>query len=314
MYKHLFGPVPSRRLGISLGVDLVPHKVCSLDCVYCECFHTTKITLERLEYVLYEKVTRELEHFFANNPDPDFITFSGSGEPTLNIRIGDVIRFIKHIKPGISLAVLTNGTLLGLKRVRNELMMADVVLPSLDAATDATFKKINRPYKDLDISDYINGIVAFRREFKGQIWLEVLIIPGYNDSEHELVSLKNAIELIHPDRIQLNTLDRPGTLSDIRAATNAELKYIADFWKLSNVEIVAASSVRKNIKSYRKDTESAIMETVSRRPCTVEDLSIILGMHQSEVNKYLDVLEAEKKIISLRQDRGVFYKSVGVKE
>jgi len=270
--------------------------------------------LERLEYVLYEKVTRELEHFFANNPDPDFITFSGSGEPTLNIRIGDVIRFIKHIKPGISLAVLTNGTLLGLKRVRNELMMADVVLPSLDAATDATFKKINRPYKDLDISDYINGIVAFRREFKGQIWLEVLIIPGYNDSEHELVSLKNAIELIHPDRIQLNTLDRPGTLSDIRAATNAELKYIADFWKLSNVEIVAASSVRKNIKSYRKDTESAIMETVSRRPCTVEDLSIILGMHQSEVNKYLDVLEAEKKIISLRQDRGVFYKSVGVKE
>ena len=131
MYKYLFGPVPSRRLGMSLGVDLVPKKVCSLNCVYCEVGHTTKLTTERKEYILYDKVTSELEHYFANNPDPDYITFSGSGEPTLNSRIGDVLQFIKQQKPDIPVAVLTNGTLLYDKKVRDELMDANVVLPSL---------------------------------------------------------------------------------------------------------------------------------------------------------------------------------------
>ena len=143
MYKYLFGPVPSRRLGMSLGVDLVPKKVCSLDCVYCEVGHTTKLTTERKEYIPYDKVTSELEHYFANNPNPDYITFSGAGEPTLNSRIGDVLQFIKQIKPDIPLAVLTNGTLLSDKNVRDELMDANVVLPSLDAARNYISK--NKP-------------------------------------------------------------------------------------------------------------------------------------------------------------------------
>lgn len=293
---------------MSLGVDMVPRKVCSLDCVYCECFDTTKLTVDRMEYVLYEKVTWELEHFFANHPDPDFITFSGSGEPTLNERIGQVIDFIKVRKPEISLAVLTNGTLLSKKSVRQELLKADVVLPSLDAATEETFRKINRPHPDLNIGDYINGIIAFRKEYRGDIWLEVMIIPGYNDSEKELGLLRESIKKIAPDRVQLNTLDRPGTVGDIRSATRSELEYIADFMKLPNLEIIAASPVRKNLQAYRQDTESAILETILRRPCTVEDLSMILGLHPNEVNKYLDVLESEKRVYSLRQDRGVFYR------
>ncbi len=145
MYKYIFGPVPSRRLGMSLGVDLVPHKVCSLDCVYCECGKTTKLTTDRMEYILYDKVTDELKHFIENNPAPDYITFSGSGEPTLNSRIGDVLEFIKKIKPDIPVAVLTNGTLFNDKQVRSEIMDADVVLPSLDAASQEVFEKINRP-------------------------------------------------------------------------------------------------------------------------------------------------------------------------
>jgi len=124
MYKYLFGPVPSRRLGISLGVDLVPKKVCTLDCVYCEVGHTTKLTTERREYILYDKVTTELRDYFSNNPDPDYITFSGSGEPTLNSRIGDVLQFIKKNKPTIPVAVLTNGTMLYDKKVRDELLDA----------------------------------------------------------------------------------------------------------------------------------------------------------------------------------------------
>ncbi len=308
MYKYIFGPVPSRRLGMSLGVDLVPHKVCSLDCVYCECGKTTKLTTDRMEYILYDKVTDELKHFIENNPAPDYITFSGSGEPTLNSRIGDVLEFIKKINPDIPVAVLTNGTLFNDKQVRSEIMDADVVLPSLDAASQDVFEKINSPDQKLKIDEYIDGIVTFRNEYKGKIWLEVLIIPGYNDSESELTLLKNAFIRIKPDSIQVNTLDRPGTVENLRSATRAELKCVVDFWDMDIVEIISAAPDRKNIKSYREDIETAILETIFRRPCTVDDLVKILGRHINEVNKYLDVLEAEDKIKHTRQERGVFYK------
>jgi len=307
MYKYLFGPVPSRRLGMSLGVDLVPKKVCSLNCVYCEVGHTTKLTTERKEYILYDKVTNELEHYFANNPNPDYITFSGSGEPTLNSRIGDVLQFIKQKKPDIPVAVLTNGTLLYDKKVRNELMDANVVLPSLDAATEITFQKVNRPAPQLTVKKYIQGLIDFRNEFSGQIWLEVFIVPGYNDNRDDLIALKKAFKVINPDYIQLNTLDRPGTVADIYAASHEDLKKIVDYWKLDNVEIIAAAAERKNIQSYRKDAETAILGTITRRPCTVDDLVKILGLHINEINKYLDVLEAEGKIEPVRQERGIFY-------
>jgi len=307
MYKFLFGPVPSRRLGMSLGVDLVPHKVCSLNCIYCECGSTTKLTKERLEYVPYDKVISELKNFMSNNPAPDYITFSGSGEPTLNSRIGEVVDFIKQNYPDISLALLTNGTLLNDKEVRKEILKTDLVLPSLDAASDIAFQKINRPFNSLRVEDYINGLVQFRNEYSGKIWLEVLIIPDYNDGKENLIKLKEAFLKINPDSIQLNTLDRPGIIDGLRAMSRQELQKIVDFWNLDNVEIIAAAPERKDIKSYRSDTESAILETIFRRPCTLDDLKKILGLHINEINKYLDVLEADKKIESVRQERGLFY-------
>lgn len=309
MYKYLFGPVPSRRLGMSLGVDLVPHKVCSLNCIYCECGRTTNLTTKRKEYVPFDEVIKELEHFMNNNPAPDYITFSGSGEPTLNSRIGDVLQYIKSNYADILVAVLTNGTLFSDKQVRSELLSADVVLPSLDTASDSTFYKINKPIHSININDYIKGLEKFRKEFKGKIWLEVLIIPGYNDSEPDLKLLKKAFEKIMPDSIQLNSLDRPGVIPDIRTAGKDELQYIVDYWKLDNVEIIAAAPKRKDIKSYRKDIETAILETIFRRPCTLEDLAKILGLHKNEINKYLDTIEADNKIEAVRQERGVFYQS-----
>ncbi len=308
MYKYLFGPVPSRRLGMSLGVDLVPKKVCSLDCVYCEVGHTTKLTTGRMEYIPYDKVIAELTDYFHNNPNPDYITFSGSGEPTLNSKIGDVLRFVKHEKPEIPVAVLTNGTLLYDKKVRSELVNADVVLPSLDAVTEHTFQKINRPANELKVNEYIKGLVEFRKEYTGQIWLEVFILPGYNDNVDDLKAMKKAFEQIKPDEIQLNTLDRPGTVKGLSPANKDGLQKIVDFWKLPNVVIIAAAPERKKIKSYRKDAETTILETILRRPCTVDDLVKILGLHINEINKYLDVLESEGKIESTWQDRGVFYK------
>ncbi len=310
MYKYLFGPVPSRRLGMSLGIDLVPHKVCTLNCVYCECGRTTNLTTERKEYVPVDEIFIELNRFLKENPAPDYITFSGSGEPTLNSGIGEILSFIKTNYPNIPVAVLTNGTLLSDKQVRKELLKADLVLPSLDAATERTFRKINIPEKTLNIESYIQGIIDFRNEYSGKINLEIFIIPGYNDNREELDSLKDAIVKIKPEVVQLNTLDRPGTVRNIRAASNIELQKIVDYWNLDNVAVIASAPSRKKIKSYREDTESAILETIARRPCTLIDLSQILGKHINEVNKYLDVLESEKKITTIEQDRGLFYKIV----
>jgi wyosine [tRNA(Phe)-imidazoG37] synthetase (radical SAM superfamily) len=311
MYKYLFGPVPSRRLGISLGVDLVPAKVCSLDCVYCEVGKTTKLTTRRMEYILFSRVAEELEHYFANNPDPDFITFSGSGEPTLNSRLGDVLRFIREKRPNLPVAVLTNGTLLCDEKVRRELAAADIVLPSLDAATDETFRKINRPDPGIEIDKYINGLVQFRKEYTGKIWLEVFILPGYNDHPEELQAMKRAIERIKPDSVQINTLDRPGTVDSLVPATRAEMERVKEYWNMNNAEIIASTVKRKDMQSYRTDAEDTIIGTISRRPCTADDISVILGIHRAEVNKYLDVLEGEGRIKSVRQERGVFYHPAG---
>lgn len=307
MYKHLFGPVPSRRLGMSLGVDLVPHKVCSLNCIYCECGATTVLTNERKEYVSFNEIVTELDDFFANNDNPDYITFSGAGEPTLNIHIGNVIDHIKTNHPNIPIAVLTNGSLLNNSIVRKELIQADLILPSLDAATESAFKKIDRPSNRLKIEDYIQGLIDFRKEFKGSIWLEVMILPGYNDDLENLTKLKEAIIKIKPEKVQLNTLDRPGVIDNIRSASRIELQNIIDLWNIPNTEIIASSLNRKNNTSFRKDTENAILETISRRPCTLDDLEKMLGLHVNEINKYLDVLDSESKIETYRQDRGIFY-------
>ncbi|MEN8157246.1 MAG: radical SAM protein [Bacteroidota bacterium] len=307
MYNHLFGPVPSRRLGMSLGVDLIPHKICSLNCVYCECGATTKLTLDRAEYVQTEDVKRELAHFFENNPDPDYITFSGNGEPTLHIHLGEVLGFIKALKPEVPVAVLTNGTLMSDPGVRMELMKADVVLPSLDAASETALRKINHPTKQFHIENYVGGLIEFRKEFEGEIWLEVFILPGYNDDPENIGALKGAIQAIGPDRVQLNTLDRPGIIDGLRAATLEELEQIEKVWGFENMEIVASVKERHDNRAFRTDTEAAIMETISRRPCTLEDLEKILGLNLNEINKYLGTLEEAGQIETNRQERGLFY-------
>jgi len=307
MYKHLFGPVPSRRLGMSLGIDLIPKKVCSLNCVYCEVGKTTKLTLDRMEYVKYDQVIAELQQFMSSNPKIDYFTFSGSGEPTLNSRIGDVLRFIKKEYPAVKTAILTNGSLLFDKNLRKELLPADVILPSLDAASQAVFKKIDRPNPALNVETYIQGLIDLRKEYKGEIWLEVLFLKGYNDTKEELDLLKQAILKIQPHSIQLNTLDRPGTVDGLIPLSKNELKAIVDDWQLPNVEIIASPPERSHIESYNGDIETAILETIARRPCTLDDLHNFLGIHVNEINKYLGGLEASGKIKTVHVERGVFY-------
>ncbi len=310
MYNHLFGPVPSRRLGISLGIDLVPYKTCSLNCVYCECGRTTNLTTMRKEWVPTQKIVDELKHYLSHNQHPEFITFSGSGEPTLHVGIGEILNFLKKQKGSFRTAVLTNGTLLFDEQVRQQILNADLIIPSLDAARLKTFKKINRPHPSLNLDTIIEGQVQFRAMYRGVIYLEVFIIPGFNDNKDDLNALKQTILKVKPDRVQLNTLDRPGTIPNIRAATPAELKQILKFWQIPNAEIIAKTHSRKKIAVYRNDIEFAILGTIARRPCTLEDLSEILNLHINEINKYLDVLEEKGKIKSVLQERGFFYKLV----
>ena len=170
-YKHLFGPVPSRRLGVSLGIDLVPHKTCTLDCVYCECGKTTNRTFERREYAPLDEILEELKNYMNENSEIDYITFSGSGEPTLHSGIGEIINFLKHNYPQYKVAVLTNGTLFYGKKLRDEVKSADLIIPSLDAASCEIFNKINRPYEKLNLDKIINGLIALRKEFSGEIYV-----------------------------------------------------------------------------------------------------------------------------------------------
>lgn len=307
MYKYLFGPVPSRRLGMSLGVDLVPKKVCTLNCVYCEVGETTKLTIDRMEYVKYDKIVTELQQFMSNKPNIDYITFSGSGEPTLNSRIGEVLTYIKKNYPTVKTAILTCGALLSNSDLRAELLEADVILPSLDAASQSVFERINRPNPNLTIASYIKGLIEMRKEYKGKIWLEVFLLKGYNDSHQELQLLKKAILEINPDIVQLNTLDRPGTIEGLVALSKGELQKVKDNWALPNVEIIASAAQRTDIDSYNSDIEGTILATIARRPCTLGDLHQILGIHVNEINKYLGTLELSDKIKTSTLDRGVFY-------
>ena len=305
-YRHLFGPVLSRRLGISLGVDLVTHKICSLNCVYCECQNTTLLTKERKEYVSCDTVCRELDHYWAHNEDPDYVTFSGSGEPTLNLALGQVIAHIKKNKPKMKVAVLTNATLMSDPGVCADLAMADIVVPSLDAVSPKVFHRINQPCAGIQPEKIVDGIAGFATNFAGEIWLEIFILPGVNDTREELQLLKAAIKKIRPHRVQLNTLDRPGTVDTLTPASPDELERVIQILDEKNVEIIARAGTRTQDKKAANPA-SAVLETIHRRPCTKEDLSAVLGLPAEEIDLLLADLSAAGRITARKQARGVFF-------
>lgn len=307
-YQHLFGPVPSRRLGVSLGIDLVPHKTCSYNCIYCECGKTTNLTTERTEYYPTDAIIREIDDYLSTHPHLDFITFSGSGEPTLHSGMGKIARHIRENFPEYRMALLTNGSLLMDPAVRAEAADVHVVVPSMDAVSETVFKKIDRPCKTITAQDVLSGLVTFRNEFKGEIWLEIFIVPGLNDTDEELSLLRDAITEMRPDRVQLNALDRPGIYDWITTPTKEEMEHIADVLGFSGIDIVEGLPSRSDISSFSQDVRESILGTIRRRPCTIDDLSRILGLHPNEVRKYIDPLLAEGLITEERETRGIFYR------
>lgn len=307
-YKYLFGPVNSRRLGVSLGVDLAPRKVCTLDCVYCEVGATTVLTTERKEYVKYEKVVTEITDYINSQPKPDYITITGSGEPTLNIRFGDVINFIKTNYPGIKVAVLTNGTLMIDPQVRSEMLNADLVMPSLDAVSKEVFERIDKPESSIDMGEYIQGIADFRDEFNGELNLEILFLKGYNDGDKELKLLKDAILKIKPDKVQLNTLDRPGVEKDLIPLSKFELEELVGKLNLENIEIIARHNQKSPNSANITDLKSSILETLKRRPVTVEDLVSVINLSYEESVFNLEELVKEGRAEKVYESSGIFYR------
>ncbi len=304
--KHLFGPVPSRRLGRSLGIDLVPHKVCTLDCTYCECGATTVRTLERKPWVSTAEVLDELTTWLAGGETADYLTFSGSGEPTLHQDLGRIARWLVA-RTDIPLALLTNGTLFADPALRAEVLPCSLILPSLDAADDETYQRINRPHPGLTAADQIDGLVALRDEFAGQIWLEVLIIEEVNDSDASLEALARAVERICPDRIQINTAVRPGTEPDVGPATDKTLaRAIAAFGPRAEPVARFACSVQDLVQGDSAAASERLLEVVRRRPETVEALAASLGFDIRVCRKAVALLE-DKGLVRAEHREGEAY-------
>jgi len=305
--KHIFGPVLSRRLGLSLGVDLIPFKTCSYDCVYCECGSTTDKTVTRQDFFPDVDVMAELREVLVARPHLDTITLAGSGEPTLSRSLGTVIAFVKREYPEYILSVLTNGSLMTDAGVREELLPADRVIPTLTSVHQETFERIHRPHPSLRIEAIVEGFVSFRKMYTGALWLELFVIPGVNTTDVELVGLKAAIERINPDLVQLNTLDRPPAEGWVEAATDAELERIRDVLGKSGIEIVGRKHPVSRVTRAMTDAADLIRATLSRRPSTVEDLVQTTGMSGGEVVKILGMLKRNGEVTSQRGSRGVFY-------
>lgn len=227
--KYIYGPVESRRLGLSLGITLTPHKICSFNCVYCQLGKTTERTRERKEYVLVREIIDELKSWLENNSSDakrlNYITLSGSGEPTLNIKIDQLIAGIKKIT-SVPVAVITNASLLNMDAVRKALLGADVIVPSLNAIAYKVFAKINRPQENIKVEDLINGLIELKKEFSGKIWLEVMLVRGINDDLRHIKKLKEAVERINPDKIQLNSPIRTTAQENILSLYRSKLEKI----------------------------------------------------------------------------------------
>ena len=303
--RHIFGPVPSRRLGLSLGVDLVPFKICSYDCLYCQLGRTTSQTIERAEYVPTEPVLQQVESHLARGPSPDYITLSGSGEPTLHSRIGEVITRLKTITD-IPVAVLTNGSLLWQPEVQQALYPADLVIPSLDAGSAKMFESVNRPHERIPFKQMVGGLVSFRSAFPGQIWLEVLLLKGFTDRADEVRRIKRYTDRIRPDRIQVNTAIRPPAEGYVIPVPEKRLEELCALLG-DNAEVIADYDHVHQNPAYEAKAEEVLV-LVQRRPCTLADIAEGLSIHPNEASKYIRQLLSEEQVKpELRQGR-VYYR------
>lgn len=305
--RYIFGPVPSRRLGRSLGVDVIPHKLCNFDCVYCEVGPTDKRAMRRQEYCPADKIIAELAEVLAEPQQIDTITFSGAGEPTLNSKLGTIIHAVKQLT-SVPVAVITNGSLLYLENVRNDLKEADIVLPSLDAVSTRVFGMVNRPHPALQIETIIEGLKTFRKEFHGQIWLEILFVKGLNDERSEVERLRRVVREIQPDKVQLNTIIRPPSHAVFGPVAEKELYRLRELFG-ETCEVIGVSSARPVSAQHRINNDE-ILAALHRRAMTLDELAQALGLSHLDVLISLGIMEEEGLIESFFYYDRKHYKAI----
>ncbi len=294
--RFVYGPVASRRLGFSLGVDIIPFKTCTLDCVYCQLGPAGRTTVRRRSFFPPREILAQIRAALRSGQRIDVVTFSGSGEPTLNKDIGRLIRAVKKMT-SLPVAVLTNGTLLTRPDVRRDLAAADIVVPSLDAVAPGLFRRVNRPHPSLANDRIVDGLARFRDEFAGQIRLEIMLVMGLNDAPAAIAALKTAIARVRPDRIELNTVVRPP--SDVRAEALGPAGLRKVRAALGPRAGIVASFARRKQAPAAGALERAVLATVRRRPQTAEDIAVALGRHRDEVLKALSALLARARVRKL---------------
>jgi wyosine [tRNA(Phe)-imidazoG37] synthetase (radical SAM superfamily) len=303
---YTYGPVPSRRLGRSLGVDLVPFKTCTYDCVYCQLGRTTHRTIDRACFVPVAEVVAEVGERLASGVRPDYIALAGSGEPTLHSAIAEVIGRIKALTD-VPVAVLTNGSLLWMPDVREALMGADLVLPSLDAGDERSFQLVNRPHPAISFEAIADGLTEFTAAFGGEVWLEVLLLEGLTDSPAEVSKIVGHVERIRPARVQLNTACRPPAESGVRPVPDGVLESLGQMFS-GQVDIVAERTAPESVDEHRAGApDEEILALLERRPCTGADVAHGLGMHVAEVLKHLEALRARGAVRTVNRRGRTFY-------
>jgi wyosine [tRNA(Phe)-imidazoG37] synthetase (radical SAM superfamily) len=305
MATFVYGPVPSRRLGRSLGVDIVPFKACTYDCIYCQLGRTTQKTVGRSPLAPVEDIIREVQDTLKRMPRPDYVTISGSGEPTLHSELGEIISRVKSLTD-VPVAIITNGSLLFQEEVRKACVTADLVVPSLDAGDDAMFQYVNRPHESLSFGEVVNGLVEFRRGYSGQMWLEVFLLGGVTAVVDQVLKIKEHADRIRPDRIQLNTVVRPAAEEYAFPVAAEEMAKLCKLFG-GGAEIIPSFSPKPGSEEsgvLRDD----ILALVARRPCSVEDIANGLMMNRAHVLKHLDDLVSRRLVTYTLRNGRVYYK------
>lgn len=271
-FKYIYGPVPSRRLGLSLGVSPIPKKTCNYSCIYCQLGRTDKMTNSRRAFFDYNEIIQELKTYLSKKIFYDVITIVGEGEPTLYADLGVLIKNIKLLtsKP---VAVISNGALLYDEKVRNDLYLADIVMPSLDSYDEASFRKINRPHGDVKFDKVIAGLIEFSKHFKGILWLETMLVAGFNDSNDAMTKLKTITEKIIYNKIYINTPVRPPAESCCEKVNDEIIKQAVEIFNGISIEKLVSSGFYSEVQ----DDYQAILSIIKRHP-----------MHQFEIRAFLE--------------------------
>lgn len=306
-YKYIYGPVPSRRMGKSLGISPIPEKTCNYSCVYCQLGRTDHLTNKREEFFPLDEILKELKDYSTNGQEFDVISIVGEGEPTLYGRLGELIQGIKDMidKP---VAVITNGALLYDKNIREELMLADMVLPSVDAYNESIYKKIDRPYGKLHFNEVSAGLIEFSKEYKGQLYLEIMLVKGLNSSDEDIQGFKEYLGKINYDKLYINTPVRPPAESNVKPVGHDRISHAVKELNGISIDMLASGS----FYSDTKDTYDAVLSISSRHPLSHFELISFLssrGLDKNAIDGIINRLKKDSRVECIDYNKIITYRS-----